>query len=218
MFWKFADNAAPNSLATNLRKKRFSFFESLVKNTERPVRILDVGGTAAFWEQMGFPANNEMQITIVNLYPVNVFSPYYSAVVGDGRDLHQFKDGSFDIVFSNSVIEHVGELEDQRRMAMEIARVGSKYFVQTPNKYFPIEPHFLFPGFQFLPRKVKKWLLTHYNLGWFERAADVEEAEDQIDSVVLLTKNQLLELFPGASIYRERFLGLTKSIVVYRGW
>ena len=60
-----------------------------------------------------------------------------------------FKDKSFDAVFSNSVIEHVGTFEDQKMMANEVIRVTNFYFIQTPNLYFPIEPHFLVPFFQF---------------------------------------------------------------------
>ena len=71
--------------------------------------------------------------------------------VGDAVDMPGISDGAFDVVFSNSVIEHVETYENQRRMAAEIRRVGRRYFVQTPNRHFPLEPHFLVPGFQLLP-------------------------------------------------------------------
>ncbi|MGH7860878.1 MAG: methyltransferase domain-containing protein [Candidatus Dormibacteraceae bacterium] len=82
-------------------------------------------------------------------------SPPFQSVIGDARDLAQFQAQAFDVAFSNSVIEHVGGADDQRRMASEAMRVASHYFVQTPKHYFPIEPHFLVPGFQFMPSGLK---------------------------------------------------------------
>jgi 2-polyprenyl-3-methyl-5-hydroxy-6-metoxy-1,4-benzoquinol methylase len=79
--------------------------------------------------------------------------------------MRQFRDHQFDVVYSNSVIEHVGDLDDMRRMAQEIQRVGKRYFLQTPNRYFPIEPHFVFPFFQFLPRPVQISLVQKFRLG-----------------------------------------------------
>lgn len=40
----------------------------------------------------------------------------------------------------------VGKERDQERMAAEILRVGRHCYVQTPNKNFPVEPHFIFPN------------------------------------------------------------------------
>ncbi len=69
----------------------------------------------------------------------------------DGTQL-PFGDREFDIAFSNSVIEHVPP-ELQAAFAAEVSRVADRYFVQTPNRYFPIEPHYQLPLFQFLPRQ-----------------------------------------------------------------
>ena len=124
----------------------------------------------------------------------------------------------FDIVFSNSVIEHVGGPDDWRRMADEIRRVGKSYFVQTPNRYFPIEPHYMFPFFQFLPLGVKAWLLENFALDWGGRAATHERALQLARGVELLPFREFSAMFPGAAIYRERVLGLTKSFTAYGGW
>src|SRR5947209_3510992 len=100
-------------------------------------RILDVGGSADIWEV----ASVTPQLTILNL--PSALGPCLSGTLlvgGDGRML-PFSDKSFDIVFSNSVIEHVGTLADQRRFADEITRVGRQYWVQTPNRRFPVELH-----------------------------------------------------------------------------
>lgn len=123
----------------------------------RPLRLLDVGGTERFWELIEFPGADAVHVTLLNLTAQATSLPGLSSVVGDARCM-DFGDASFDVVFSNSVIEHVGGYEDQRRMADEVRRVGTHFFVQTPNKHF-IEPHFLFPFFQFLPLAVRAHLL-----------------------------------------------------------
>ncbi len=103
-------------------------------------------------------------------------------------------------------------------MANEVRRVGSRYFIQTPNRYFPVEPHFLVPGFQFLPLEAKVWLSTHFQLGWRPKYADRVEAGKEVARISLLTQRQLAQLFPEASLYTERFAGMPKSFVAYYGW
>lgn len=213
-----ADNTKTSSLANVLRRRRFYFFRRLLELLPCPITILDIGGTNSFWQQMNFENHPDITITLLNLVPVPTQGKQFRSLVGDGRDLSQFKNGEFDIVFSNSVIEHVGELAGQRKMAEEIARVGRRYFVQTPNYYFPIEPHFLFPCFQFLPLQVKVFLLRHLALGWAGRVPDEIQARAVVNSIRLLKEPELRNLFPGASIYKERVLGLTKSFVAYKGW
>ena len=97
--------------------------------------------------------------------------PYLSYVVGDAREMGMFPGRHFDICFSNSLMEHLGTA-DQRRVANEIRRVSKGYFVQTPNRYFPMEPHFLVPGWQFLPVSLRARLLQGRDLGWMKRERD----------------------------------------------
>jgi hypothetical protein len=129
----------------------------------------------------------------------------------------EFGDKQFDVVFSNSVIEHVGDFADQRRMADEVQRVGRRYYVQTPNRYFPMEPHFLFPLFGVLPIPVRAFLLRHLSLGWYTKIGDRAESFRVARSIRLLTRRELLSLFPGAQLVRERVAGLTKSYTVFGG-
>ena len=166
---------------------------------------------------MGFSVPNLSEVHLLNIYPVEVSLPGFVSRVGDGRDLSYYADQSFDIVFSNSVIEHVGSFAEQRRMACEIERVGKRYFVQTPNKFFPIEPHYHLPFFQFLPLSIKSWLHERFALGWAERADSPETANIQARSVNLLSKRQVRELFPNTQIIEEKFLGLTKSYIAIKG-
>ena len=216
LFSRIVDFRDPNSLSSRMRRRRLAFFEGLLDGLPRPVTILDVGGTAAFWQTL--QVGDGVTIVILNLRSEPVHEPHLRSIAGDARDLSAFADRSIDIVYSNSVIEHVGSLEDQRRMADEIRRVGKRYFVQTPNAYFPIEPHFLVPGFQFMPLDLRTLLLTKFRLGWTPRERDWKKAREIAGSVRLMTESEVMRAFPGASIYRERFAGLTKSVIAYHGW
>ena len=218
IFGKIYDNRRSDSWASRLRKKRVVLLQSLITSVPTPVKILDVGGRPVFWEQSGFLNQDfrEIELTFINLEPHN--HPHCKCLVGDARNLHQFKDKEFDIVFSNSVIEHVGDYNDQCQMANEIKRVGKRYFVQTPNLYFPIEPHFLFPYFQFLSVDIKVWLFTHFSMGWYPKISDEQKARDLATSTQLLSKKTLINLFPEATLYEEKIFGLTKSLIVYDGW
>jgi hypothetical protein len=213
-----ADNTDNRSLATKLRTRRLMFFKELLATIPRPIRILDVGGTQRFWEVMDFTDEPDTHIVIFNLTDTQTTYENLTSVVGDATNMTQFMDNEFDVVFSNSVIEHVGEYDKQSQMAQEVRRVGRRCFIQTPNFFFPIEPHFLFPAYHLLPISMRVWLLRHFNLGWIKREADVDRAREKIENIRLLRKKDILELFPGSKLYEERVLGLVKSFVVYDGW
>ena len=200
-----------NSLSNKFRRKRIEIFKKLLNKYKSPVKILDLGGTQEFWENMDL-ISEEFQITIVNTELINTKYENLISIRKDARDLSEFRNKEFDIVFSNSLIEHVGNFTVQKTMAEEISRIGKSYFIQTPNYYFPLEPHFLFPYFQLLPKKLKIYLLCHFNLGWFKKS-EKSEAKKIIDSIELLKYKELKELFPSALIIREKFSGITKSFI-----
>src|SRR4051812_16907233 len=117
------------TLSLHFRRRRFQRF-SQVLQPGCGTKILDVGGTAGSWSSVECPAS----ITILNtdIPPGAQDQSPYPLVIGDGRHLDQFKDAAFDIVFSNSVIEHLGTFEDQRQFASEMRRVGRRLWIQTP--------------------------------------------------------------------------------------
>src|SRR5690348_3896480 len=148
---------------------------------------------------MGFRGDQGLEITMLNLTS-SWTRPGFRSVVGDARDMHQFGDGEFDVVFSNSVIEHVGQPDAQWQMASEIKRVGKRYFVQTPNRNFLLEPHFFFPGFQFLPLAARIWLLRHFSLGWYQKIPDYAAARREVEAIRLLSRRELRRLFPEGTL------------------
>lgn len=180
---KIYDHQRSDSLAANLRKKRLALFRELMLLIPQPAKILDVGGRECFWQSAGFLDREirDVKITLININPreAQATHPNVKSVVGDATKM-KFEDNEFDVVFSNSVIEHVGNYNAQLQMAQEVMRVGKRYFVQTPNLYFPIEPHFVFPCFQFLPLKLRVWLMSNFDLGWHKRVADKQEAMELV--------------------------------------
>ncbi|MGH7336124.1 MAG: methyltransferase domain-containing protein [Myxococcota bacterium] len=214
----FADNTSSRSVATRLRRRRFRLVLDLLADLPGPIAVLDVGGRQAYWDSVlpaEAPIATRLTITLLNLEPLAVSRPGMTAVVGDARSLVRYRENQFDLVFSNSMIEHVETFEEQRQIAAEIRRVGRRYCVQTPNRYFPIEPHFLFPGFQFLPLAARVALVRRFRLGWCPRLPDAEQARACVQSIRLLTRREVRSLFPEAVLYQERFLGWVKSFVAY---
>ncbi len=212
-----ADNRDPQSFASGFRKRRFELFRKLLATVPRPVSICDVGGTVAFWKDIDLVTNGDVTVTIYNLVADEPAVGELCVTAGDAREL-PIADQAFDVVFSNSVIEHVGTFADQRRMADEVRRVGKRHFVQTPNYFFPLEPHFLVPGFQFLPLSIRASLLTKHKLGWTPRTVDRRTAMEIVSSIRLLRLAELRKLFPFSRIHRERVFGMCKSFIALGGW
>jgi len=196
------------------RRRRAAVFRRLMEPVASTA-ILDVGGYHTFWQWMDSPGS----VVCLNLDPATAGSGpdgRFSYVQGDGRDL-PFADRSFDVAFSNSVIEHVGAYADQEAFASELRRVGRRVFVQTPNRWFFIEPHLLTPFVHFLPPRIRKHLLRYGTVwGWITRPGR-EEVEAFHRSTRLLTYREMRRLFPDCRILRERFLYVfTKSFIAVR--
>lgn len=218
MMRRLADSEESTSFANKLRARRFSKFESLAAALPRPLRVLDVGGTNAFWINRGWHRYTDVEILTLNLVAEKKVHPNIEPLVGDATSLKQFGDRSIDIVFSNSVIEHLFTFDNQRRMASEIQRVGKAFWVQTPNFWFPFEPHFHFVGWQWLPLPVRVSILRKRACGWRGPCPDLSTARSQVEEIRLLSRRELQMLFPGAAIIAERFGGLVKSWTVVAGF
>jgi hypothetical protein len=203
-----------DSLGNKFREKRFSFFLEKMNTMQKPVTILDVGGKINFWENRGLAGNLNYTITIINIKKENSKYSNINFEIGDATNLSQFNDKSYDVVHSNSVIEHLYNFENQKKMASEIIRVGQKHIVQTPNKYFFIEPHYLLPFLQFTPDKLKFLLLTKTKLSRLKKW-NKKFASQYIEEIRLLSLKEMKVLFPNSKIYFEKFLGMNKSFTMH---
>jgi len=168
-------------------------------------RILDIGGTPEIWSHLKVRPH----ITFANIEAV----ASSSAVVADGRRL-PFRDGVFDLVFSNSVIEHVGDWNARESFAHECRRVGRRYYVQTPDQSFPIEPHCIAPFVHWLPVRAREMIVRFTPRGFIDARAG--RPTTGLAHIELLTHRQMERLFPEARIWRERFCGLSKSLIAVR--
>jgi hypothetical protein len=204
------DDRDAASFSHRMRARRFARFEQAVAALPRPLSILDVGGTSEFWRQRGWADRSDVHITLVNLEAEEQVCANILPTAGDARAL-DFEDDALHLAFSNSVIEHLFTLDNQRLMAAEMQRVAPAYWVQTPNFWFPVEPHYLTLGWQWLPVKTRVEILRRRPVGQMGRCPDPAFAERTVREVRLLRRGELVRLFPGATLVPERFGGLVKS-------
>lgn len=211
----------PDSFVNRLRIRRAHHFRSLLETIPRTgaVRILDLGGTHHYWRTTGLLDPARYHITLFNLEAVPLPEGVggFAVVAGDAMRL-DLEDDAFDVVFSNSVIEHMGSREGMRRMAAEVRRVGRRYYIQTPSKWFPLEPHSRLPLFQFLPTAVRAAAIRVFNINYFPKRDTFKECIAVSHSTILLSKGGVRGLFPEARIRTERLFGIAKSYTAFHGW
>jgi hypothetical protein len=213
-----ADGRTATSFSNRMRSRRFAIFESLVASLPRPLKIIDLGGTNEFWEQRGWADRDGMQVVTVNLEAEERRHENIIPIQGDVTAMSDFEDGSFDVAFSNSVIEHLFTIDQQRAMAREVVRLAKAYWVQTPNYWFPVEPHFHMIGWQWMPENWRVGMLRRRRCGWRGPCPDPEKAKALVREIRLMKRAELQALFPAAKIWGERFAGLVKSWVVHSGF
>lgn len=185
---------------------------------DRRLRIADIGGAPDFWRTLDLDVAAD--ITLVNIAgaaepPFDQGRMRFVPEIGDARDLARWPDRGFDLVVSNSVLEHVGSWRDIERAAGEMRRLADHGWVQTPAFGFPIEPHVGLPFFHWLPAPVRAALLPRLPHRGYEHLAtgSVGDARRAVEEINLLTGREMRFLFPDATLRRERLAGLTKSFI-----
>lgn len=199
------------------RGRRFFRFLEFCK-PKSDDKIIDIGGTISFWENAEVIGR---EIDVINIRVkepkvINLNGCEIREIEGDARAL-PFADGAYDVVFSNSVIEHVGDWHDQQAFAREALRLGKTLWIQTPAKEFFVEPHFLTCFIHWLPKHLQKKLVRYFSLWGIMKRPTRKQVDEIVDEIRLLTHNEMKVLFPGCKIYKERFLGIfVKSYTAYR--
>ena len=194
----------------DFRKRRMQQFEREF-GLKSDHKLIDIGGTPGNWSLVDV----QPEILLVNIDEDVWERGRIRKVKGDATRL-EFGDNSFDIAYSNSVIEHVGGWPEIAAFAREIRRVAPQYYVQTPNKWFPLEVHFHMLFLHWLPFRIARHLVRYLSLfGWTMNPTQAR-IDEKLRNINLLSEAQVKELFPDARIFKERFLGMTKSFVAVK--
>ena len=211
------------TLSKWFRERRNRVLRDLIRSLQRPgqpIRILDLGGRRQFWRNVGnqFLNQYDVHVTILNLTQSEIGTGASDAdrirVELGNACAAPYADRSFDLVVSNSVIEHLETLANMTSFAGETRRIAPAYYCQTPNFWFPIEPHFYkVPLFHWLPRPTRAWLLRTFPVATAGRASSVLRSYQIVDDARLLSKTQLAALFPDAELIPERF-----SLLFVKSW
>ncbi|GAB4497619.1 MAG: hypothetical protein OHK0052_09500 [Anaerolineales bacterium] len=199
-----------NAFAKKFRSSRMKAFIYNFR-VSSDTRILDVGGSMFNWTLIDELPN----LTMLNILPPKSTSSQANWMIADAKFL-PFASASFDIVYSNSVIEHLSDYASQQKLAAECARVGKQYYVQTPNKWFPIEPHVLTLFIHWLPKKWQRYLIRYFSVwGWLNKPS-LKQIDELLAEVRLLTKKEMQSLFPNGLIHEEKVFVFTKSFLAIK--
>lgn len=227
-FNQFFRNKIFKPYSLRYEKQRNELFYKYLKPDPND-KILDLGGNDGRRMASLFPEKGKdiyiADISTEGLEAAKTNYGYTTILINESGVL-PFGDNYFDIVFCNSVIEHVTtdkadiydnvtnrefkekSLRRQRLFADEIRRVGKKYFVQTPNKHFIIESHTWFPSlYVYFPRSVQIKTIQLLGKFWVKKSSP---------DFNLLTVSDMKSMFPEAIIIREKSLFMTKSIIAIK--
>ncbi len=198
--------------------------EALAAQNGGQLNVLDLGGSAGYWQRLGFDwmRAHGVKVMCVNYDESELPRGASGDIpikleIGDARALTRHADNSFDLVHSNSVIEHVGRWADMVAFASETRRLAPAYYVQTPYFWFPVDPHFFrVPFFHWLPVGVRAKLLKRFKVGWAKPSGDINRAMTSVQSSDILDRTQFRALFPDGR-HRFEWAGpLPKSMIVER--
>ena len=213
------------SIFTRLSKisriRKLELFNKLM-NPTKEMRILDVGAVISLNSECNlqfidnYPWENNVSAINLSSEHISLIKQYYPEVdarVGDACAL-PWEDKHFDIVYSNAVIEHLGNFEKQKKMAAEIMRVGKSWFVTTPNRWYPFEFHMRLPFVTWLPRNgyIRFGQVISYNHVKRKYMTGIRR-----DDLRLMTAKDLKHCFPTSRIIKQRVTFMAETLICVGG-
>ena len=201
-----------------LRREQAKIYERFARSfpPNPEWRLLEVGTNGSLTDPQDYFLHDRYpyprQITAAGLEEPDVFRgvfPEYAYVQVKRDAPLPFDDQSFDLVFCNAVVEHVGSREKQRRFIAELLRVGRRAFITTPNRRHPIEFHTVTPLLHYLPPRVYRPVYRALGLEFFSKEENLN----------LLDTGELRDLCsPDARLRSEvsyhRFLGMRSNVLL----
>jgi len=176
------------------RPARMKKFTDMFNVTDKH-KIIDLGGSETNWTYI----EQKPTVLAANIHYDEEFLDNVEIRRMDATAL-PLKDNCMDIAFSNSVIEHVGDWEAQKAFAIEARRVAPNYYIQTPNRWFFMEPHFLCPLVHLLPRPLYRKLLPFFSVWYWITRPSKDKVDAMFEEIKMLSKSEMQELFPDGEI------------------
>ena len=194
----------PFSNAT--RNRRMATFERTMQPTS-DMKILDLGGQPMIWDTI----KTKLDITCINLSGIAIKEhPSHHKIIfieGDACNMPQFKKGDFDLIFSNSVIEHVGDASKRLQFANEVQRLTNNYWIQTPYKYYPMEAHTGMPFWWLYPQILRDYFIKKWRI-------NLPAWTEMIETTDIVETSEFKQLFSRAKFLREWII-FPKSMIAY---
>ena len=199
-----------NSFFYKLIKKtilnaRENFFKHFIHFTEYNDNqsLLDMGTTPSLDSEQNIileKTKNNKNITCLSDQDCIILKKKYpnikDFIIGDGTNTN-FKDMSFDIVHSNATLEHVGSYDNQIAFVKEAWRVSKNHvFIQTPNRFYPIDFHTNLPLIHWLPKKIHRKILAFIGLNFYS----IEE------NLNLLSEKNLIDICKKLNIEKFKII------------
>lgn len=202
----------PNSLGERARSRRWKLFERTFPDIGE-MSVIDLGGTVEYWLRAPIRPAHLRLINLEGASPEDPGVSWISVSIGDACDPGEgVRSQDFDLVYSNSVIEHVGGHSRREQFAQVVADLAERHWIQTPYRYFPIEPHWVAPALQFMPLAVRSRVALHWPLA-HSTPANRASAVGSLLSTELLDITAMRHYFPSSEMVYERTLGLVKSVI-----
>jgi hypothetical protein len=216
-----------SAFSSRTRQQRRERFARFIDHLPDPLTILDLGGTYRFWLSWYDALGRDIRVTALNNHHIDKTAirhgsddpDWYDEIDMDVRDLSGSDIDEHGLIFSNSFLEHLEDFETQRNVAEKIERSNKPYFLQVPNKYSIVDPHFPFPivpYFASYPRGVQARLLTYSALGSGNKEPNMTTALERLRYYNPLSDRDLSILFPSATHEPEKTLGFVRSLLVMR--
>ena len=204
-----------------IESKRNEMFELFKKKLSRVAvdSILDIGTTEEnLLKSSNFFVKKFQNIKIIkSISDENIDKKYFDRFIKksitsdfESEDIELFKS---DLVISSATIEHVGNVENQKKMLENIISLTNKiFFVTTPYRFYPIDFHTKIPFIHMLPKKIHRAILKLLKLEDFAKEENLNLLD--ISTIKKIIRNLNTENFK-IKILKIKLFGIISNLIIY---